>query len=92
MEQFILTNLHDIEDLHEYGKATQTCSYYASRKAIPLAEIVAVPYNALLHRPTRQSLKIDIENAVIIIDEAHNLTDAISEVHSITINGKERRS
>lgn len=36
----------------------------------------------ILHKNTREQMDIDISNNVIIIDEAHNLLDAIANIHS----------
>ena len=50
-------------------------------------KVVIVPYNTLLHKPTRDSLGIKLKNSVIIIDEAHKLLDTISHIHSSEIRG-----
>jgi chromosome transmission fidelity protein 1 len=49
--------------------------------------VVIVPYNTLLHKPTRDSLGIKLKNSVVIIDEAHNLLDTISHIHSSEVKG-----
>lgn len=36
----------------------------------------------ILHKDTRDHLDIDISDNVVIIDEAHNLLDAIASIHS----------
>lgn len=41
----------------------------------------------MLHKPTRDSLGIRLKNSVVIIDEAHNLLDTISHIHSSEIKG-----
>lgn len=45
-----------------------------------------LPYQMLLHRKTREQLDISIKESVIIIDEAHNLLDTISNIHSAELN------
>ena len=45
-------------------------------------QVVAMPYNMLLHGPTRESLGISLQNAVVILDEAHNIVDAVNGMHS----------
>ena len=35
---------------------------------------------------TRESLGISLENSVVIVDEGHNLVDAVNAVHSATIS------
>ena len=38
-----------------------------------------------LHQETRESLGIDLEDSVVIVDEGHNLVDAVNAVHSATM-------
>ncbi|RUS33181.1 helicase C-terminal domain-containing protein [Jimgerdemannia flammicorona] len=44
--------------------------------------IVTLPYQLLLHPSSRSSLGISLRNHVIIIDEAHNLIDTITAIHT----------
>ena len=50
---------------------------FHSRKAIEDAQIVIIPYNTLLHSSTREAINIQLENSVVIIDEAHNVLETI---------------
>ena len=47
--------------------------------------IVTMPYSTLLHRRTRETLGLRIKGNVIIIDEAHNLVDAINNVRIVLV-------
>lgn len=80
-----LAQVRDIEDLVEVGKDMKTCPYYAGRTAARQAQLVTLPYNLLLQKTARESLGISLEDAVILIDEAHNLIDTILGVYSCTI-------
>lgn len=42
----------------------------------------------LLHKATRESLGVDLKGNIVVIDEAHNLVDAINEMYStqLTLN------
>lgn len=86
-----LATIPDIEDLHQLGKSLSVCPYYASRSALPGAEIITLPYPLLLQKGAREALGIKLEGNVVIIDEAHNIMDAIANVHAADIKLSELR-
>ncbi|KAJ7264002.1 DNA repair helicase [Mycena haematopus] len=69
----ILASPKDIEDLASVGRLAHVCPYFGSRRAIPQAELITLPYNLLLQRSAREALGIDLTDQIVIIDEAHNL-------------------
>ena len=85
-DQAILS-IHDIEDLVTTGTKHQSCPYYASRSALSMAQMVVLPYNTLLHAGTRKALGLSVRNSIVIIDEAHNLVETITNIHSVSTNG-----
>lgn len=86
-----LATIPDIEDLHRVGKELQVCPYYASRTVIPGAEVVTLPYPLLLQKSARDALGIKLEGNVVIIDEAHNIMDAVANVYAAEIRLTELR-
>ncbi|KAI0333315.1 DNA repair helicase [Cubamyces sp. BRFM 1775] len=72
----ILAVPKDIEDLFATGQAADTCPYFGSRRAIPQAQLVLLPYNLLLQKTAREALGIDLSGQVVIIDEAHSASSA----------------
>lgn len=50
-----------------------------------MQQIVTLPYPLLLQRSAREALNLSVKNHVVIIDEAHNLMDAIAGIHSVTV-------
>ncbi|RGP79008.1 chromosome transmission fidelity 1 [Fusarium longipes] len=81
----VLATLPDIEDLHQLGKSLAVCPYYASRTALPGAEIITLPYPLLLQKSARDALGVKLEGSVVIVDEAHNIMDAVANVHAAEI-------
>lgn len=69
------------------GNKLNGCPYYASRHAVEDAQIIIVPYNTILHRSTREACGINLKGSVVIIDEAHNLLDAIGNIYSCAVSG-----
>ncbi|KAH7080634.1 helicase C-terminal domain-containing protein [Paraphoma chrysanthemicola] len=69
-----LARIRDIEDLGKLGKRLGICPYYASRPVVQHCE-----------KSSRESLGLSLKNHVVIIDEAHNLMDAIAGIYSICV-------
>lgn len=84
-----LATVRDIEDMGSLGKEIGICPYYASRAAIRPAEIVTLPYPLLLQKNAREALGLSLKGHVVVIDEAHNLMDAISGIHGVEVSLKE---
>lgn len=78
-------NALDIEDLVDLGSKLGTCPYYGSRRMVPISDLVVLPYQSLLHGATRESLGINLKDSVVVIDEAHNLVDTVSNIHSCQV-------
>ncbi len=57
----------DIEDLVRIGRKLQGCPYYASRDLMGEAQIIFCPYNYLIDPRVRRSMKIPIQNNIIIL-------------------------
>jgi chromosome transmission fidelity protein 1 len=80
-----LAQIRDIGDLANLGRKVGVCPYYASRPVINDSEILTLPYPLLLQKSAREALGLSIKGHVVIIDEAHNLMDAIADTYSIAI-------
>ncbi|XP_039092312.1 ATP-dependent DNA helicase DDX11 isoform X2 [Hyaena hyaena] len=85
----VLVGVKDIEQLVTLGKEARACPYYGSRFAIPAAQLVVLPYQMLLHAATRQAAGIRLQGQVVVIDEAHNLIDTITGIHSAEVSGSQ---
>ncbi|KAI4839694.1 DNA repair helicase [Aureobasidium sp. EXF-8845] len=81
-----LAKIRDIEDLGVLGKKLGVCPYYATRPAVKPSEIVTLPYQLLLQKTAREALGLSLRNHIVIIDEAHNLMDAISSIHTVEVS------
>ncbi|KAF2274786.1 DNA repair helicase [Westerdykella ornata] len=80
-----LAKIRDIEDLGALGKRLGICPYYASRPATKHCEVVTLPYPLLLQKSAREALDLSLKDHVVIIDEAHNLMDAIAGIYSVSV-------
>ncbi|GAX13430.1 chromosome transmission fidelity protein 1 [Fistulifera solaris] len=76
----------DIEEAAHMGATVDTCAYYASRVALPAAEVVTVPYNLLLSSSVRAAVGLALQQSLVLIDEAHNLPEALRGLHSCRLS------
>ena len=72
----------DIEDLVKLSLEEKSCAYYSSRAAASDSQLIMVPYQILFNKATREQCGIDLKDNIVIIDEAHNLLDTISQIHT----------
>lgn len=84
----ILTSIRDIEEIVQLSQDLKTCPYYSTRKSVEDGQVILVPYNSILHRSTRLSSGINLKNNILIVDEAHNLLEAIERMYSASVTGK----
>jgi len=82
----VLAQPTDIEEAAALGSTAQTCSYYASRKALAAAEVVVLPYSMLLSKQTRAAIGLSLKESLVIVDEAHNLPEALRSLHSCRLS------
>lgn len=81
-----VAKVHDIEEVAEMGIQEKVCLYYGLRKSIDIpAEIVSLPYPMMFFASTRQALNIKLKDAVVVVDEAHNLMDTICGLYSVVV-------
>ncbi|KAL5967272.1 Regulator of telomere elongation helicase 1 [Taenia solium] len=91
------SKITDIEDLAKFGRENRfdsyipytpyfrACAYYLSREVKSDAEILFMPYNYLLDAKIRTLYGIELTNAVVIFDEAHNIEQVCEDAASATL-------
>ncbi|CAG7730557.1 unnamed protein product, partial [Allacma fusca] len=83
LKNTILSEPVDIEELVTIARDEhKACPYYAARKAAKEAQLILMPYNTILHAGTRDGVGINMEKSVLILDEAHNIIESISNMYS----------
>ncbi|CAJ0950799.1 unnamed protein product, partial [Mesorhabditis belari] len=75
----------DIEDMAKIARMNSHCAYYRSRQMAEHASLVFLPYNYLLDPNMRKKHKIDLNNSIVIFDEAHNIVNVCEESASSSI-------
>jgi len=80
--------IFDIEELKAEGRKCSGCPYFTARALQPDADIVFCPYNYLVETSIREASEIKLDNAIILIDEAHNIEDCCRSAGSTEITSK----
>lgn len=75
----------DIEDLVKAGHKNKCCPYFLSKELKQNADIIFMPYNYLLDPKSRRSQGIDLQNSVVLLDEAHNIEKICEEAASLQV-------
>ncbi|XP_055332533.1 regulator of telomere elongation helicase 1 homolog [Paramacrobiotus metropolitanus] len=76
----------DIEDLLSFGKKNRVCPYYLAKSYEKSAEVIFMPYNYIFDPTVRRTIKLDLMNAVIILDEGHNVGKVCEDSYSYEIS------
>lgn len=82
LSMVFLAKPNDIEDQVSEGARIGGCPYYAAKFATTTSDVLLIPYSSILSESMRRSLNIDVTGNVVVIDEAHNLLDALCSSQS----------
>lgn len=82
-------NILDIEELSRIGKKLQCCPFYVSKELRKRADIVFMPYNYLLDPNIRKATQLNLKNAIVIFDEAHNVEKVCEQSASTKITSEQ---
>ena len=86
LAQKVGSDLVDVEDLAQLGRQYQACPYFAARHLARDANVVIAPYNYLFDPTIRAATGLDVQDAVVVIDEAHNVEDVCREQGSFRVS------
>ncbi|KAG7384281.1 Fanconi anemia group J protein [Phytophthora pseudosyringae] len=75
----------DIEDLVRLAQKHRECAYFHAREALDHANIVFAPYNYLLDPTIREAVGITLKDAIVVLDEAHNVEDTCRSSASVEV-------
>ena len=76
----------DLDDLKLFCEAAHICPYYAAREFGKVADLVLCPYNHIISSGIRSAYGINLERSIVIIDEAHNIDDALTSTATLEIS------
>ncbi|CAK9111743.1 Regulator of telomere elongation helicase 1 homolog, partial [Durusdinium trenchii] len=78
----------DVEELATMAARNSFCPYHLSRdkQYQNQVDLVLMPYNYLIDPSVRKGLEVRWDNAVVVIDEAHNLEKICDEAFSFSFS------
>lgn len=89
-KRFLTGEVPSAEELIDRCERLGCCPREVMRSMLPLAHLVVAPYNYILSKEVREKLleqmSVEVEDLVIIVDEAHNLPERAREEESFTID------
>ena len=56
------------------------------QESLAAAEVVVLPYSTLLMQQARQAVGLSLKESLVIVDEAHNLPEALRSIHSSRVS------
>ncbi|MFA6870147.1 MAG: helicase C-terminal domain-containing protein [Methanomethylophilus sp.] len=89
IEQFCRTRFPRSDEFDAYCKGRSVCPYEARKTIMKDFDVVVAPYIHIISNDIRETfltnLGLEPSGLVLIVDEAHNLMDAVREQESFTI-------
>lgn len=79
----------DIEDLVKVGAKCHCCPYYLAKTLSENADVVFMPYNYLLDTKLLKSFKLNLNDAIVILDEGHNVEKMCEDAASVSISSRD---
>jgi len=78
----------DIEEMKKIGENSSFCPFYFQRKKKDAADIIFLPYNYIFTKKLISLLNLDLNNSVLLIDEAHNIDSVCENSFSFELSTK----
>ena len=91
-EDELLTKLTDLipeytfKKFIEYSCSCNLCPYEFAKKILNNVDVIILTYHYVFNLNLPESLNIDLNNSILIIDEAHNLPNVIIDINSFSIS------
>uniref|UniRef100_A0A0N5CAT9 Helicase ATP-binding domain-containing protein n=1 Tax=Strongyloides papillosus TaxID=174720 RepID=A0A0N5CAT9_STREA len=80
----------DIEELNEYGTISHICPHFAALKLFKNgADIVFCSFNYIIDPKVQDKMSINLENSILILDEAHNIENSSRSSSSFSFMDEE---
>ncbi len=71
-----------VEELKEIAKKAKFCPFFFERDKSIHSDMIFLPYNYIFDPSIKKRMKIQMKNAILIIDEAHNIQEICNDAVS----------
>lgn len=85
----LLTSALTVTDIEDAARNHGGCPYFGVRQAVASgdADVIGVPYSAVLHPPTAKAVGFQVdEDTIVVFDEAHNIVDAVCDLNACVLS------
>ena len=71
-----------VEELKEIAKKAKFCPFFFERDKSIHSDMIFLPYNYVFDPSIKKRMKIQMNNAILIVDEAHNIQEVCNDAVS----------
>ena len=71
-----------VEELKEIAKKAKFCPFFFERDKSIHSDLIFLPYNYIFDPSIKKRMKIQMNNAILIVDEAHNIQEVCNDAVS----------
>ncbi|MDH5780393.1 MAG: hypothetical protein OEZ29_07325, partial [Candidatus Bathyarchaeota archaeon] len=75
-----------IRRLQRQGREKRVCPYFLARKVAGYSTVIVAPYQYIFNERIRRQVRLELNNRVLVFDEAHNADRIGQEVLSDTLS------
>lgn len=75
-----------LQKLEVLENSSNFCAFYFTKHFVETTPLTLLTYSSILNLFTRESYKLNLDNSIIIFDEAHNLFDMLIDKNSVQIS------
>jgi DNA excision repair protein ERCC-2 len=81
-----IPNVLSIQKLRSQGRVRNVCPYFLARRVAENCTLIVAPYQYIFNEKIRSSIKLELNNRILVFDEAHNADKISQDVLSDTLS------
>ena len=81
-----MSSVLSIQKLRSQGRIRRVCPYFLARRLAENCTLIVAPYQYIFNEKIRSSIKLELNNRILVFDEAHNADQISQDVLSDTLS------